>query len=135
MLLIAEYALNATQHAAIPHVMAAFTRAVLDAHSRDTEANIRCLLGPKSIKHAAKSAANWEVAEETFVIPNEGVQDGQWEVSTIVSSRFLMEIDNSITEETLKAALCSLRDAVIEAVGRLGAGKVRTMDVWVARFH
>ncbi|KAH8690149.1 SAM-dependent methyltransferase [Talaromyces proteolyticus] len=133
-LVISEYSLKATERAAIPHVMAAMTRAALEAHNKHSDANIRCLSSPSSIKDAAKTGG-WKLEEESFIIPEEDLQDGRWETSTVLSTQFLLEIDQHVAETTLKTTLRSSRDAVIEAVGQLNGSKVRTMDVWVAQFQ
>ncbi|KID99576.1 SAM-dependent methyltransferase, partial [Metarhizium majus ARSEF 297] len=132
-LLVAEYALTARERAAVPHVMAAVARAALEAHNKASEANIRCLLGPLSIKDAA-ARAGWALDKEEVHVPGVALLDGSWETGTVKSKWFLEEIDKYITDVTLKTTLLSAREAVVGAVGLLNGEKVRTMDVWVSRF-
>ena len=132
-LLVAEYALTATERAAAPHVTAAIARATLEALHKDTEANIRCLLAPESIK-AVAGESGWSLDREEIVVPGQGLMDGSWEVGTVKSKSFLAEVDKYIEDPTLRTALVSSREAVVGAVALLKGEKVRTMDVWVSRF-
>ncbi|KHN99783.1 uncharacterized protein MAM_02636 [Metarhizium album ARSEF 1941] len=132
-LLVAEYALTARERAAVPHVMAAIARATLEAHNRASEANIRCLLGPVSIK-AAAARSGWALENEDVVVPDAALLDGSWEVGTVKSKWFLDEIDQLVTDATLRTTLLSAREAVVGAVELLNGEEVRTMDVWVSRF-
>jgi SAM-dependent methyltransferase len=133
-LLVAEYALTATEKAAVPHVLAAIARATLEAHNKESEANIRCLLGPLNIKDAALKGG-WALESEEVMVPDVALLDGAWEIGTVKSKWFLEEIDKYITDVTLKTTLLSAREAVIGAVGLLDGEKVRTMDVWVSLFR
>jgi SAM-dependent methyltransferase len=132
-LLVAEYALTAREKAAVPHVMAAVARATVEAHNKSSAANIRCLLGPLNIKDAA-ARGGWALDGEDVIVPDVALLDGSWEIGTVKSKGFLDEIDQYITDVTLRTTLLSAREAVIGAVGLLNGEKVRTMDVWVARF-
>lgn len=132
-LLLAEYALTATEKAAVPHVLASIARASLVAHNKASEENIRCLLSPASIKDAAQ-ASGWGLDGECVVVPDEGLMDGSWETSTVKSKAYLEEVDAHVQDSTVKAVLKSSRDAVIGALAALDGKKARTMDVWVARF-
>ncbi|PNY25258.1 Uncharacterized protein TCAP_04808 [Tolypocladium capitatum] len=132
-LLVAEYALTATEKAAVPHVLAAIARASLVAHNKASEENIRCLLSPGSIKCAAQ-AGGWNLDRECVVVPGQGLLDGHWETSTVKSKAFMEEVDAHIHDSVVEAMLRSSRDAVIGALAALDGKKARTMDVWVARF-
>lgn len=132
-LLVAEYALTATERAAVPHVLAAVARATVEAHDKDSAANIRCLLGPNSIRESAKSAG-WTLEEEDTIVPEPALLDGSWEIGTVKSKGFLEEINTNVTNPTLRTSLLSAREAVLGAVAQLNGEKVRTMDVWVSRF-
>ncbi|UNI17618.1 hypothetical protein JDV02_003949 [Purpureocillium takamizusanense] len=134
-LLVAEYALTAADKAAVPHVLASMARAFLEAHNEASEANIRCLASPQGITEAAR-AAGWRLDGEDTVVPDEALQDGSWEAGSVKSAAFLDEIAAHVREAPVQALLRSSRDAVIGAMAALGGGsKVRTMDVWVARFN
>ncbi|KAF4339710.1 SAM-dependent methyltransferase [Fusarium beomiforme] len=128
---IAEYAMKASEPAAVPHVLAALTRATLEAQKSESEANIRCLLSPPDIKNIAENAG-WRIERETEIVPHENLQDGGWEVGDVQSESFLGDVEKYVADSKLKFVLRSGRQAVLQAVQRLHRGKVRTMDVWAA---
>ncbi|KAH6886876.1 putative SAM-dependent methyltransferase [Thelonectria olida] len=132
--LIAEYALTATEKAAEPHVLAAVARATLEAYNHDSEANIRCLLSPQAIKDIS-NAQGWNINREEVVVPDAGLLDGRWEVGSVKSSEFLEEIDISVKDAKISTVLRSSRDAIISAIEKLDGEDLRTMDVWVARLN
>lgn len=132
-LCIAEYALSATEVGAVPHVLAALTRASLEAHKIVSEENIRTALGPEAIQCIAKEAG-WKLVCEKRIVPEEGLEDGKWETNTVVDESFLGEIEKNIEEEKVRVVLRSMREAVRNSVRTLGGNGVRTMDVWVASF-
>lgn len=133
-LLVAEYAMKATEKAALPHVLAAITRASLEAHNKESEANIRCLLGPQSIKDLA-TAAGWTLEGESEVVPAEELQDGHWEVSEVKANLFVTEVDKYIEDERVNAVIKSSREALLAAIAAAEGKKMRTMDVWVSTFN
>ncbi|KAK5995482.1 Methyltransferase ustM-like protein [Cladobotryum mycophilum] len=133
-LLIAEYALKATEKDAVPHVLAAVARATLEAHNKASEANIRCLSSPAAIADAAKDKG-WTLGAETIIVPAEGLLDGSWEVGPVKSKGFLEEVEEHIEDLRVKALLHSARDAVIGVMESQGVTKARTMDVWIAKFN
>ncbi|KAL7959424.1 S-adenosyl-L-methionine-dependent methyltransferase [Trichoderma compactum] len=133
-LLIAEYALKATQTNALPHVLASVARATLEAHNKASMANIRCLSSPGAISDATKETG-WVLDEETIVVPEETLLDGHWETSSVKSPRFLDEIEKNVEDPKVKALLRSARDGVIGVLDTFGLKKAWTMDVWVAKFH
>ncbi|KAF5649017.1 SAM-dependent methyltransferase [Fusarium sp. NRRL 52700] len=130
---IAEYAMKASEPAAVPHVLAALTRSTLEAQRPDSEANIRCLLSPSDIKNIARESG-WKVERETEIVPHEGLQDGGWEVGDVKSDSFLDDIEQYVADSRIKVVLRSGREAVVRAVQGLDHNKVRTMDVWAATF-
>lgn len=130
-LLVAEYALAATERSAVPHVLAAVARATLEAHNETSDANIRCLLSPGDIKTVA-SRAGWVLEQEGIVIPADGLLDGHWETSAVTDESFLEEIETHVKDSKLKTVLRSSRDAVVSSLVSSGVEKARTMDVWVA---
>ncbi|KAF4498115.1 SAM-dependent methyltransferase [Fusarium agapanthi] len=131
---IAEYAMKASEPAAVPHVLAALTRATFEAQRPDSQANIRCLLSPPDIKSIAGDAG-WKIERETEIVPHEGLQDGGWEVGDVKSKSFLDDIEQCVADNRIKVLLRSGREAVVRAVQGLDDTKVRTMDVWAATFY
>ncbi|RBA14325.1 hypothetical protein FPRO05_03117 [Fusarium proliferatum] len=128
---IAEYAMKASEPAAVPHLLAALTRATFEAQRPESEANIRCLLSPPDIKNIAADAG-WKLERETEIVPHAGLQDGGWEVGDVKSKSFLGDIEQYVEDSKIRTVLRSGREAVVGAVEGLGGEKVRTMDVWVA---
>ncbi|KAF5660058.1 sam-dependent methyltransferase [Fusarium heterosporum] len=128
---IAEYAMKASEPAAVPHVLAALTRATLEAQKSDSDANIRCLLTPPDIKRIAEQAG-WTVEQETHIVPDTSLQDGNWEVGDVMSQDFLNNVEENVQDNKIKILLRGGREAVISAVKGLNDGKLRTMDVWAA---
>lgn len=133
-LLVAEYALKATQKNAIPHVLASVTRATLEAHNKGSQANIRCLSSPGAITDAAKENG-WTLDEETVIVPEASLLDGFWETGTVKSPKFLTEIEEKVEDPKVRALLRSARDGVLGLIETLEVEKAGTMDVWVAKFH
>lgn len=131
--LVAEYALTATEKDAQAHVLAARARATLEAHNKASTANIRSMMSPSEIKSVAMSAA-WGVAGEDVVVPAEDLLDGHWEAGSVKSAEFLTEIDSHVHDEGVKQALRSARDEVVRSIEAQTSKRTRTMDVWAARF-
>lgn len=127
---IAEYALHATEKAAVPHVLAALARGTLEAHKAQSSQNIQTPLSPAGIKEVA-NGIGWTVKHEGVVVPEQGLQDGYWEAGTIASHGFLKEIEDEIEDGRVKTVLQSARQSVVAAADAIGGVKsVRTMDVW-----
>ncbi len=133
--LIAEYALHATERAAIPHLLSTLARATLEAHKADSEANIQNPLSPSGIKMIA-TEAGWGLQGETTVVPDPGRDDGRWETGTVVEEAFLQDLENGVKDDRVKLLLKSTRDSVLAALAAVGGNvrKAQTMDVWVATF-
>ncbi|KAB5559860.1 putative SAM-dependent methyltransferase [Coniochaeta sp. 2T2.1] len=130
--LIAEYALHASEREAVPHVLATVARAALEAHRKDSDENIQTVLSPVGIRELAEGAG-WKVVQEGTVVPEPELSDGGWETGSVVSKGYLEDVEKGVEDERVKAVLRSARDAVVAAVDGIGGvGKVRTMDVWVA---
>lgn len=132
--LVAEYALKATERDAEPHLLAAIARASLEAHNAASSANIRCLLSPAGIKEIAE-AAGWKVGQETNIVPAQDLVDGIWESGDVRSKDFIQMVDQHITSPRVKEMLLSSREAVIAAHAALEGRKTRTMDVWVTSLN
>jgi ubiquinone/menaquinone biosynthesis C-methylase UbiE len=133
-LCIAEYALSATEPGAVPHVLAALTRASLEAHKIVSEENIRTALAPDAIQRIAEEAG-WKFVSERKIVPEVGLEDGKWETNTVVNESFLEEVETNIKDEKIRVVLRSMREAVKISVGTLGGKNVKTMDVWVGLFE
>ncbi|KAI0424653.1 SAM-dependent methyltransferase [Xylaria sp. FL1042] len=132
-LCIAEYALQASEKAAIPHVLAVLARGALESFKVESVENVRSPLSPPAVKKVA-DRARWECHRENTVVPELGLLDGSWEVGTVMSEHFLREVDEAVGSERMRAVILSARDATVAAVAALDGAKVRTMDVWVATF-
>ncbi|KAK4454743.1 hypothetical protein QBC34DRAFT_140133 [Podospora aff. communis PSN243] len=127
---IAEWALQATELAALAHVLAALARATCEAHRTGSKENIQTTLSPRAIREAAVRAG-WKVEKEGVVVPVRELSDGFWEVGTVVDEEFLEDVEREVEDERVKAVLRAARDATV-AAAKAGVGKVRSMDVWVA---
>ncbi|KAJ3499261.1 hypothetical protein NLG97_g466 [Lecanicillium saksenae] len=127
--LVAEYALKATERDAEPHLLSAIARASLEAHNPASEANIRCLLSPAGIKEIA-AAAGWKVGDESNIVPGPGLLDGVWETGEVRSKSFVEEVEKRIESPRVKEMLLSSREAVIASFAAMDGRKTRTMDVW-----
>jgi hypothetical protein len=130
---IAEYALHATQKAAIPHVLASIARGTLESYRNESNANIRSPMSPQAITQVA-TQVGWSLQRQCTGIPELELLDGHWEVSSVTHDHFVREIEESVQNDRLKLIIESTRQATVAAVGTLNGGKVGTMDVWVAIF-
>jgi hypothetical protein len=130
---IAEYALQATDAAAAPHVLAALARGMLECHKSQSEENIRSPLSPAAIT-AVAAEAGWTLEQQSIIVPGPSLLDGHWEASTVASKSFIGEIEDVTKDERLKLVLASARHAVVAAKDALGRERVKTMDVWVSSF-
>lgn len=133
-IVVAEYALKASERDAEPHLLAAIARASLEAHNDASTANIRCLLSPAGIKEVAE-AAGWRVGQESNIVPGAGLLDGLWETGEVRSKDFLRMVEEQITSPRVKEMLISSREAVVAAYAALDGRKTRTMDVWVTSLN
>lgn len=132
---VAEYAMHATDRAAVPHVLAVLARGMLEAFRAESSENVRSPLTLKAIKDIAAEAGWVMSGAESVVVPEPGLLDGKWEVGSVKSKGFLKQIVESITDPRVEAVVQLSRDAVVTAVERLEDQPVRTMDVWVAQFE
>lgn len=135
-LLLAEWSLVATHPSAQSHVLAVLTQAALECHkTKDSDSNVRTVLGPKRLTELAQ-AAGWQLERETFVQGGEGLLDGQWEVSACLSSSFEREVEEQLSDERERAMVLASRDACEASLKGVQGGRkgVRSMDVWTASF-
>ncbi|AEO62511.1 uncharacterized protein THITE_2084027 [Thermothielavioides terrestris NRRL 8126] len=130
--LIAEWALRATEPSAAAHVLAVLARGAFEAHRVGSCQNVQTPLSPAAIRRAAEEAG-WAVEGETVVVPEKELADGYWETAMVVGEGFVQDVEREIGDERVKALLKSARDATIAAADAVGGAKgVRSMDVWVA---
>lgn len=129
-IVIAEYALHATNPRATPHVLAALTQASLEVRKTNSNSNVRTVVGPRAIKELA-GASGLTLESEGTVVPEDGLQDGMWETTFVVGGSYDKEIDDVIGDEREKSLVLALRDATVAAASVLdgGARKTQTMDV------
>jgi hypothetical protein len=135
-LLLAEWSLVATHPSAQPHVLAALTQAALECRKpKNSDSNVRTVLGPKRLTELAL-AAGWQLESETRVQGEEGLLDGQWEVSACLSSSFEREVEEKVNDERERAVVFASRDACEASLEGIKGGRkgVRAMDIWVASF-
>jgi hypothetical protein len=134
-LLVAEWSLAATHPSAQPHVLAALAHAALESHKPKSTSNIRTVLGPKRITDLVLSAG-WELESETRVQAQEGLLDGQWEVSACLSASFEKEVEKYVLDEREKGVALALRDACEASLQGVPGGRkgVHSMDIWIASF-
>lgn len=134
-LLLVEWSLVATHPSAQPHVLAALTQAALECRKPESSSNVRTVLGPKRLTELAL-AAGWQLEGETRVQSEDGLLDGQWEVSACLSDRFEREVEEYVRDERERAVVLALRDACDASLVGVQEGRkgVRSMDVWVAGF-
>lgn len=132
---IAEYALSSADLRAAPHVLAALTQAALWCRKPVRTSNVRTVLSPHAIRSIAHDSGLKLVKEETVTPPN-GMLDGQWESSYVLSADFLKHITENFADERERGVIIAMRDAVDAArdLVRHRGDEVHTMDVWVASF-
>lgn len=117
-LLIAEWAMQASNPAAEAHVLAARAQATNPL----TDGNVRTVIVPADIQQTA-SKAEWKLEKEALIVSPE-VEDGQWEVdlvSTMPHEEKSIETGHEITE-------------MERVVNGLRGQKVASMDVWAGVF-
>jgi Methyltransferase domain len=133
-LCIAEYALCASEPAAVPHVLAALARAAFEAHKTVSTENIPTALDPAVIQHMAYEAG-WRPAQIDTIVPEAGLEDGKWETNSVLKHDFLEGIETDVKDEKVRVVLRSMREAVRGAVETLQGTGIRTMNVWVGKFQ
>jgi hypothetical protein len=134
-LLVAEWSLAATLPSAHPHVLAVLAQAALECHKSRSNSNIRTVLGPKRLTDLALSVG-WQLESETRVQAQEGLLDGQWEVSTCLSASFEKELEEYVLDERERGVILALRDACEASLQHTPGGQkgVHAMDIWIASF-
>ena len=158
-LLIAEHGLRASQLDQQAHLLAVLAQAGLESLRRQGEssANVRTVLAPGAITDIAEQAG-WKLVMEKMVTPDLELQDGRWEVGTVVSPGWMDEVGSVLsspsssetgrerekawikaTRDSTKAAMESVAAAAKEKDGEGWTGKplslVRNMDVRCAVFE
>jgi hypothetical protein len=134
-LLLAEWSLVATHPSAQPHVLAALAQAALECRKPKSVSNVRTVLGPKRLTELAL-AAGWQLESHTRVQGEEGLLDGQWEVSACLSSSFERDVEEYVSDERERGVAFALRDACEASLECVQGGRkgVRAMDIWTASF-
>jgi len=145
-LCIAEYALETSNPAQHPHLLAVLAEQAFEALKPvgESESNVQTVLSPRAIT-ALAGACGWNLVHEKTITPGEALQDGNWEVGTVYNKGWMNEVDAVLNKGVdvsgrHRAHLTAAQDAVIAAVNRLGTdevkgmARVRTMDVWCAVF-
>ncbi|KDQ07406.1 hypothetical protein BOTBODRAFT_38816 [Botryobasidium botryosum FD-172 SS1] len=132
---IAEYALSATDPAAVPHVLAALTQSALEAHKPTSTTNVRTVLSPVRIK-ALAAEVGLELVKEEIVVPVRGMFDGLWETNEVKKKSFEEEIVQTIADEKQRSVALALRDAMEASLKQIKDKdlKILTMDIWVGSF-
>jgi hypothetical protein len=107
----------------------------LECRKSKSISNVRTVLGPKRLTELA-IAAGWQLKKETLVQSEDGLLDGQWEVSACLSSSFEREVEEHVRDEGEKEVILALRDACEASLqGAQGGWKeVRAMDVCITSF-
>ncbi|KAJ9115833.1 hypothetical protein QFC22_004975 [Naganishia vaughanmartiniae] len=162
-LFLAEHGLHASQVDQQAHLLAVLAQAGLESlrqQGESTTANIRTVLAPDAIAAVALEAG-WRLVKERMITPDLELQDGRWEVGTVVSTAWMDEVDQVLSSpasaengvakgrEREKAWIRATRDSTKAAVEGVAAAKkgedgeawtgkplslVRNMDVWCAVF-
>ncbi|KAJ9121334.1 hypothetical protein QFC24_004670 [Naganishia onofrii] len=150
-LLIAEHGLRASRTDQQAHLLAVLAQAGLESLRTEgaSTANIRTMLSPAAMSEVAEQAG-WRLVREKMMTPDEELQDGRWEVGTVVSPDWMDEVETVLssrerekawiraTRDSTKAAMEAVAAAHRETEGQGWTGKplslVRNMDVWCAVF-
>lgn len=146
-LCLAEYALHATVPEQFPHLLAVMAQSAADTLSGGGEtgqnaANVRTVLSPRAILGIANQAG-WSVstdgtggARQVTLTPQAELQDGEWEVGTVVADRWMEDIGGMMggDGDGRRAWIEAMRDGTREAAQTVkkSGRRVRTMDVWCA---
>ncbi|KAJ5703354.1 hypothetical protein N7493_011743 [Penicillium malachiteum] len=132
-LLIAEYSLDIRgDTAALPHMLAAISQAEFNSRDAaiDQSDNIQSIMSPQTITQLA-SQASWELQKEEIVESPEGLEDGRWEVSRVLSKKYRDRLGSS-GDSQRQGFSNSLIFAVEESMRALGPSPVpRTLPTWI----
>lgn len=132
-LLIAEYVLDIRGDiSALPHLIAAISQAEFnsrDEHSSGRDDNIQSIISPKMMRAAALHAG-WEFQREETTEATEGLEDGRWEVSRVLSKGYLERLESQSGVSGKRRQ--EFANALIEAVEvtRPRRLKVKTLPTW-----
>ena len=110
-------------------MLAALASGTLQAEIQGEKRNVRNISGPGSVKDTARREG-WSLREEKVLVPPKGLQDGRWEVSSILSGKFEKEV-----QEGLGGVLRGMKEAIVGSLEIVegGVGSVETMNVWVGK--
>ncbi|KAJ5724236.1 hypothetical protein N7488_002271 [Penicillium malachiteum] len=132
-LLIAEYSLDIRGDTnSLPHMLAAISQA--EFNSRDAaisrDDNIQSIMSPQTITQLA-SQVGWALQTEDIVESPEGLEDGAWEVSRVLSKKY-RDRSGSSGDAQRHGFANSLIFAVEESMRALGPSQIpRTLPTWV----
>jgi hypothetical protein len=147
---IAEYALEISNPAQQPHLLAVLAQQALEALKPmgESQSNVQTVLSPRAIT-ALANTCGWDLVGQQIITPDESLQDGKWEVGTVYSKGWMDEVDAVLSRGgddggRHRAHMAAAQDAVVASVDKLesegldgvkGMARVRTMDVWCAVFR
>ena len=128
-ILIAEWALEASDERALPHLLSA----MIQAQAPTQDGNVQNTFSPAAIKDLA-SKAGWNIESETTFLPSAELHDGKWEIDmaleaadAVLASKSYVDLQESRTAHAIAAS----RHALVKARERYGK-QARSMDVWTA---
>ncbi|MCJ1352526.1 MAG: hypothetical protein MMC33_002510 [Icmadophila ericetorum] len=131
-LCVAEYALQASNLNAVPHLLAALAQSALNSRSAE-QTNICTAVSPAWIKATMSNMGNLSIKQEATIHPASSLAEGRWEVQAVLAPDFLKRVKEVANgDEELEVALSGTRDAVVGSLEAVGAGVrgVETMSVW-----
>jgi len=135
---VAEWSLRSSSLAAVPHVLTAILRSLIEAKRPEPSgANIRAVLSPAQITSAVTEHSSLKLEKEEVMETNEGMKDAYWEVDYTLRKREkdLERFVDGKVPEAERVALEGLYDAVRSTTDQVGGVKeVRCMDFWAAVF-
>jgi hypothetical protein len=138
-LLLAEWSLSISKHAALPHLLAVLLQSI----DPISQGNVRTVLSPAAYVDVA-TQAGWEVVGSRTFTPNVELEDGKWETGFAKSIARKREIGKqavqmvgersteSVRLESLRAHADALEASMISEAGVDG---VECMNVWTAAFR
>lgn len=141
-LYLAEYAGQGELPAQAPHILAVQAQKYLSDlehsqdYSGDAERNVRTALLPNEVVDLAASSG-WALQRQGIVTPSAGLLDGYWEVSYVLSDRFLETVKAGVRLPEEQRKLCDLVEKLRKTVVDLkaeGVERAQSMDVWWAEF-
>ncbi|MCJ1313719.1 hypothetical protein MMC25_007399 [Agyrium rufum] len=141
-LLIAEWAFQATNLDAWPHVLAALSVSNLENRMEEDRSNIVSAVSPAWFKaffaREKEQDVGLSLESEDIVVPPRGLKEGMWETLDVVREGYREKIrkrwPREKEDERARLAADMMRDAVVAAAERVEGGPkgTQSMDVWTA---